>query len=320
MLKCHVVDLLTMASNIYGKLNFVRKTIGSRYHNGRFQQMSLTRYDRIIGREFLNVPNLIHRIGCFELETKSQLGQIDPLFIYIFFRVWKRYFMGIVTMGIPQEIVIELARIGEAKAFVETGTYKGTTTRWAAQHFETVHTIERAKNLFKECSDELAKIKGVTPHFGDSKDILPEIVKMLPDQVAVHWLDGHWSGGPTAGEGDECPILEELASLANRPNDLILIDDARLFLCTPPLPHRADQWPTMGEIVSALPLGDQQPYIQVVDDVIFIIPNKPALKKCLSEYCQKRSKVFWNQFTALQRREQSVSRRIISKVKRRFSS
>ena len=228
--------------------------------------------------------------------------------------------MGIVTHGIPEEIVLELARIGGAKAFVETGTYKGGTTRWAAKHFQTVHTIERAEGLFNQFSSELAQIKGITPHLGDSKDVLPEVVKSIPNQIAVHWLDGHWMGGATAGEGDECPVLEELACLANRPDDLILIDDARCFLCAPALPHRADQWPTMGEIVSALPTGDKQPYIQVVDDVIFIIPNKPELKKCLIDYCQKRSGVFWNQFAELQRSERSGLQRIFAGIKRRLSS
>lgn len=64
--------------------------------------------------------------------------------------------MGIVTQGIPQEIVIELARLNNSTVFVETGTYHGATTRWASHHFETVHTIERAESLFNLHSNELA--------------------------------------------------------------------------------------------------------------------------------------------------------------------
>ena len=47
--------------------------------------------------------------------------------------------MGIATMGIPREIVLELAQISSASTFVETGTYQGGTTKWAAGQFEVVH-------------------------------------------------------------------------------------------------------------------------------------------------------------------------------------
>jgi len=99
---------------------------------------------------------------------------------------------------------------------VETGTFHGDTTRWAASRFEIVHTIERAENLYNLHSEELARIKGVNPHLGDSRDILPQIVEAIHGQKAVFWLDGHWSGGDTAGESDECPLLDELACLSNR--------------------------------------------------------------------------------------------------------
>ena len=117
--------------------------------------------------------------------------------------------MGIVTMGIPQQIVIELARLNGSTTFVKTGTFHGDTTRWAASRFEIVHTIERAENLYNLHSEELARIKGVNPHLGDSRDILPQIVEAIHGQKAVFWLDGHWSGGDTAGKSDECPLLGE---------------------------------------------------------------------------------------------------------------
>ncbi|MBA2620032.1 MAG: hypothetical protein H0U87_02405 [Acidobacteria bacterium] len=145
--------------------------------------------------------------------------------------------MGIVNMGVPEQIVIDLARLNDSTIFVETGTFQGDTTKWAANYFETVHTIERAESLYKRHSAELAQIKGVNPHFGDSRDILRQIVKDIGERSAIFWLDGHWSGGETAGETDECPLLGELACISNRTEDIILIDDARLFLCAPPLPH-----------------------------------------------------------------------------------
>jgi hypothetical protein len=207
--------------------------------------------------------------------------------------------MGILTRGIPQQIAIDLARLNGSTVFVETGTNHGATTRWAAEHFPVVHTIERAESLYNLHRNELAAIRGVTPHFGDSREILPHIVKALDAQRAVYWLDGHWSGGETAGEQDECPLLDELACLSSRGEDIILIDDARLFLCAPPPPHRPSDWPTIPEIVNSLPATAVRPFVQVVDDVIFVVPAKEPLKSCLVNYAQRQSSAFWDEFRTL---------------------
>ncbi len=207
--------------------------------------------------------------------------------------------MGIVTSGIPHQIVIELAQLNSSKIFVETGTLHGVTTRWASNNFEMVHAIERAEDLYKLHSKELSQIKGVTPHLGDSRDILPQIVRDIHDRRAVYWLDGHWSGGETAGEHDECPLIGELACLSGRAEDIILIDDARLFLCVPPLPHNPSQWPTISDIVNVLPASNKKPFVQIVDDVIFIVPDEDALRNRLVDYAQRRSNEFWEEFRKL---------------------
>lgn len=209
--------------------------------------------------------------------------------------------MGIVTMGIPEQIVTELAKLNEATVFVETGTFQGGTTRWASDHFETVHTIERAEGLFNARGPELAKIPGVTPHLGDSRKVLPRILEEIGDRKAVFWLDSHWSGGETAGEDDECPVLDELTILSDRVADIILIDDARLFLCAPPLPHKASHWPTISEIVEAVARPDGKPFMQIVDDVIFLVPDTGRLRERLVSYSQQRAKQFWHEYAELQR-------------------
>jgi hypothetical protein len=212
--------------------------------------------------------------------------------------------MGILTQGVPQQITIELARLSNSAIFVETGTYHGDTTRWASNHFEIVHTIERAESLYNLHSNQLAQIKGVTPHLGDSRDILPQIVRDIDSQTAVYWLDGHWSGGETAGEYDECPLLDELRCLEPH-RSIILIDDARLFLCAPPFPHNPSQWPTISDIIAVLSAAAKSPFVQIVDDVIFVVPNENALRNCLVVYAQARSNDFWREFGKLQRAETS---------------
>lgn len=209
--------------------------------------------------------------------------------------------MGIVTKGIPADITLELAGLNGSSIFVETGTYHAKTTRWAAGHFESVHTIERSQAFYDRYKAELAKLDGVTPHFGDSRSILPGILHEIGKRSCVLWLDGHWMGGATGGEGDECPLLDELACLSQRLQDIILIDDARLFLSAPPAPHDASQWPTIAEIVLALPESGRSHFVQVVDDVIFAVPDQAALKNCLLEFARTRSNQFWTDFLKLQR-------------------
>lgn len=194
--------------------------------------------------------------------------------------------MGIVNHGIPREIVVQLAHLADATTFVETGTFQGNTTRWAAEIFESVHTIELAKVLYDSYHEDLEKIPGVKPHFGDSAEVMPEIVRTLGGEAALFWLDGHWSGGDTAGEEQECPIMDELLCLKDRHQDLILIDDARLFLCAPPLPHKAEQWPTIADI--SLVFGHER-FLQVIDDVIFIVPRQQEMKELLIGYAQAQA-------------------------------
>jgi hypothetical protein len=80
--------------------------------------------------------------------------------------------MGLCFPGIPKEITLNLARLASLTTFVETGTYSGATTRWAAEHFRKVFTIEKSDFHFQE-SKQLAQIPGVTRLFGDSGLVLP---------------------------------------------------------------------------------------------------------------------------------------------------
>ena len=50
--------------------------------------------------------------------------------------------MGLYRMGPPEDLILALQarlRLGD---FVETGTYRGDTAAWAAEHFARVTTIE----------------------------------------------------------------------------------------------------------------------------------------------------------------------------------
>lgn len=231
--------------------------------------------------------------------------------------------MGMIELGIPRQIVLELKELAGATHFVETGTLAGETSRWASKHFKTVHTIELSKTLYEQYSSQLKALENVKPYQGDSRDVLPKILSEIGDQKIVFWLDGHWSAGETAGQEDECPLLGELDLIRRRDGDIIIIDDARFFLCAPYKPLNPAKWPMISEIVKMLDTSDHQRYIQIVDDAIFVVPQDELIQTLLSEYAANRSAKFWEDYSALHHSKAEPSWReclsaVIKDMKRNF--
>lgn len=184
--------------------------------------------------------------------------------------------MGSVTLGAPQAQTLALQAEHDIHLFIETGTYKAGTTRWAAQHFDRVITIEGYEPRYARFIASGVP-ENVTAVFGDSRFKLAEVLRSINER-ALYWLDAHWCGeGATDSGGDECPLREELdAILAHEAQTgvqhILLIDDARLFTAPPPYPHDPAQWMTYAEIVNLFPA--RRVFIQ--DDVIFILPGGAA--------------------------------------------
>jgi hypothetical protein len=154
---------------------------------------------------------------------------------------------------------------------VETGTYYGEGARRLARIFPSVVTIELSDELFTEARIALANHPQIEPLHGDSRDLLRGLVD--DKQPTLYFLDGHWSGGPTAGAGAECPVLDEIAALrGGHANDCVLIDDARLFTAPPPPPHDPAQWPTLLEVLDALRAGWQKHHITLLADLVIAVP------------------------------------------------
>ena len=109
---------------------------------------------------------------------------------------------------------------------------------------------------------------------------------------AVFWLDGHWSGEKTYGQGDECPLLNEIESINRSPHEhFVFIDDARLFMSPPPRPHLPDEWPTIVQVLDVLRAGGRTPYVVVFSDVIIACPG--AAKSLISEWAQTAATQLW---------------------------
>ncbi len=122
--------------------------------------------------------------------------------------------------------------------FIETGTYKGETTRVASDvGFKEVHSIELQDRLYEESIENLSDlidIDKVFLHKGDSRIILGEILSKINEKTTI-LLDAHIDGGNYISgitpEIKKCPLYEELNSIKNHKikDHTIIIDDVRIL-------------------------------------------------------------------------------------------
>lgn len=188
-------------------------------------------------------------------------------------------------MGVPQEAIIFLKNSLGLKVAVEGGTYYGESSLKLAEHFSTVFTVEASEVIFHKAPTKVMQETRIKRYLGDTREILKKLIR--ENDNIFFWLDSHWSGGETHGEGDECPVLEEIKIILNSniKNFAILIDDARYFLTPPPEPHNKDNWPSIKEICDVV-TGELNVY--VFEDVVYIIPNKTETNKLF----RQKSKIF----------------------------
>ena len=189
--------------------------------------------------------------------------------------------MGAVTFGIPKKLVCLIKEHYSIEIFVETGTFKGKTSVWAAGIFRDVFTIENSKELFEYASKTLSKYQNIHLLFGNSTLHLNKITAEI-NQSSIFWLDAHWCGGSTYGNDDPCPLLDEIRIIKQSNfNHILMIDDARFFLKPPPQPQDPDLWPGLKEILDLLN-KDEKYFTFVSEDVIVSLPVSG--KKALQSY------------------------------------
>lgn len=125
--------------------------------------------------------------------------------------------------------------------FVETGTAQGDGLAWAAQvkSFATLHSIEIVPELVVAARARFASDPRVTVWEGDSGHVIPMLLRDLPPEPCLWWLDAHFPGAHTgadyAAEPDPARRLplqaevEAIAALRPGARDVLLIDDARIY-------------------------------------------------------------------------------------------
>ena len=179
--------------------------------------------------------------------------------------------MGAVTFGIPKKLILNIKEHFSIDQFIETGTFKGKSSSWAAKFFKEVITIENSKELFESTSKNLAEYKNISCLYGNSSKELAKVVSKL-SQPAIFWLDAHWCGGSTYGNNDPCPLLEEIRVVKQSGlNHILLIDDARFFVKPPAEPQDPEAWPGLKEITDLLN-KDNEYFTFVSEDVIVSMP------------------------------------------------
>lgn len=116
--------------------------------------------------------------------------------------------------------------------WVETGTYRGTTTKFLAEHFPAVHSLEPEPELYEQAVEKFTG-QNVNLYKGTSEEIMPDLLPKLQGNVNF-WLDGHYSAGITYRGHQDCPVEDELeaisGNLSNFGKVLVMIDDVRCFL------------------------------------------------------------------------------------------
>ena len=179
--------------------------------------------------------------------------------------------MGIVNFSIPKDLVLKFIDFKRIDNFIETGTYKGETSFWAANHFKNVYTIEIDPKISKETKSKSDCPKNIEFLVGNSKDVLPELVENNLSGTCFFWLDGHWCMG-AGGKEDECPLLKELEAIKSIQNAIIFIDDARCFLGPLPAPHESSHWPRIDQIFNNISFLFPEHRFTIQDDVIMVVP------------------------------------------------
>ncbi|MEA2974745.1 MAG: hypothetical protein QOF19_265 [Alphaproteobacteria bacterium] len=167
-------------------------------------------------------------------------------------------------------LALGLARAGDLRRFIETGTFLGHSLKWAAQNFERVWTIEINAEYQRQAMENAGALPNVTYVLGNSADHIARICGEL-DGPALFWLDAH-AGAGFFGPNENCPLLDEIRPILASPHPhCILIDDARAFVAAPPPPFDYRKWPSLDEVMRGI-FAKPDYHVSVITDVMIAVP------------------------------------------------
>lgn len=197
--------------------------------------------------------------------------------------------MGAVHFSIDPGLIETLKQVIPLQVFVETGTFEGRSAELVRPFFEKIYTVELSEQYYRKACEKFAGDPGVELFQGDSAHALAALAPKLAHVPVLYWLDAHWCvAEQTAGEKSQCPMLRELEAIGHlNDQSAIIIDDARLFLTTPPEPHEISDWPEFDAIVRALFGMSSGHSLSVLNDTILFVPK--AAVSNLRDYSRRHA-------------------------------
>jgi hypothetical protein len=184
--------------------------------------------------------------------------------------------MGAITFSLDRTLVDELIAVIPFDVFVETGTFEGEAIAEVRDLFAEIHSVELSDQYYELARQRFEADGAIHLYHGESTGMLAGLREALRDRAVLYWLDAHWCVAEgTAGERSQCPLLDELRAI-HRVNEesVLLIDDARLFMTTPPAPHEVSDWPRFDDVLRGLRDLSQSHEIAIVNDVIALFPHQ----------------------------------------------
>ncbi len=196
--------------------------------------------------------------------------------------------MGAVYFSIDTQLIRYLKQLLPLSIFVETGTFEGESVAKARPFFEKLYTVELSDEYYAKAAARFKGYSDIYVHQGDSVQFLQKLRPELKDKSVIYWLDAHWCiAEGTAGDKSQCPLLQELEAIDNlNSQSIVLIDDARYFLCPPPVPHEISQWPNFDAVVNKLRSLSSTHELIVINDTFIFFPSqiRGSMRKYAYEY------------------------------------
>jgi hypothetical protein len=122
-----------------------------------------------------------------------------------------------------EALVRQVVTEHEIRTIVETGTWRGYTTRRFAEFVANVFTIESDPSLWHLATATLVDKPNVTLFQGRSQSLLRNLIPALL-KPALYYLDAHWE--------NDWPILQELDAIAELDaRCCIIIHDCKVPTC-----------------------------------------------------------------------------------------
>ena len=196
--------------------------------------------------------------------------------------------MGAINFSLDLDLIKTLKNVLPLEIFVETGTFKGDTVELVKDYFNKIYSIELSHDYYQKAQTRFQNAPHITLMQGQSHELMHTLMDQIQNRPTIFWLDAHWCVAEnTAGELSQCPLLAELATIPFlNPHSMIIIDDARLFLTPPPIPHEVTHWPRFADIMHSLLKLSQQHTLTILNDCILFFPI--SIQTHIEQYaCQK---------------------------------